>query len=125
MRTKGYRDLLVWQKSVDFCEQVYLLTATFPDREIYGLSNQLRRAAVSVPSNIAEGTGRITSGEFVQSVGHARVSVFEIETQLLLAERLKYLGNEGCSELLAVTQEIGRMCNGLINSLQRSRSRTN
>ncbi len=66
--TKSYRDLLVWQKSFDLCEQVYLLTATFPEREIYGLSSQLRRAAVSVPSNLAQGTGRITSGEFARSV---------------------------------------------------------
>ena len=96
---------------------IYRASEDFPSREIYGLTSQIRRAAVSVPSNIAEGAGRITRGEFVQSVGHARGSLLEVETQLIVAQRLGYLNTEKTDELLEVTNEIGRITNGLIRSL--------
>jgi four helix bundle protein len=86
------------------------------------LTSQIRRAAVSVPSNIAEGTGRITRGEYVQSVGYARGSLLEIETQLIIAQRLGYLGSQETDKLLEVTSEIGRVANGLIRALSRSAS---
>jgi len=86
---------------------------------MYGLASQIRRAAVSVPSNIAEGAGRITRGEFVQSVGYARGSLLEVETQLIVAERLGYLSANETERLLRVTNEIGRVANGLIRSLTR------
>jgi four helix bundle protein len=118
MNTKSYRDLVAWQKGIDLCESIYRASAEFPSHEMYGLASQIRRAAVSVPSNIAEGAGRITRGEFVQSVGYARGSLLEVETQLIVAERLGYLSaNE--TELLRITNEIGRVANGLIRSLTR------
>ena len=78
MNIKSYQDLVVWQKGIDLCESVYRVSAAFPIEEVYGLTSQIRRAAVSVPSNIAEGAGRITKGEFIQSVGHARGSLLEV-----------------------------------------------
>jgi four helix bundle protein len=122
MSVKSYRDLVAWQKGIDLCELIYRASAAFPSHELYGLTGQIRRAAVSVPSNIAEGTGRITKGEFSQSVGYARGSLLEVETQLILAKRLGYLGSNETDELLEVTNEIGRVTNGLILSLNRNHS---
>jgi four helix bundle protein len=119
MNTKSYRDLVAWQKGIDLCESIYRASAEFPSHEMYGLASQIRRAAVSVPSNIAEGAGRITRGEFVQSVGYARGSLLEVETQPIVAERLGYLSANETERLLRVTNEIGRVANGLIRSLTR------
>jgi four helix bundle protein len=119
MDIKSYQDLVVWHKGIDLCELVYRASAAFPSHEVYGLTSQIRRAAVSVPSNIAEGAGRITKGEFVQSVGHARGSLFEVETQLFVAKRLGYLPSNETDGLFEVTNEIGRLTNGLIRSLTR------
>jgi four helix bundle protein len=119
MSIKSYRDLVAWQKGIDLCELIYRASSRFPREEIYGLTSQIRRAAVSVPSNIAEGTGRITKGEFVQSVGHARGSLLEVETQLIVAQRLGYLDSNETDELLELTNEIGKITNGLIRSLTR------
>ena len=112
-----YRDLLVWQKGIELCESIYVISREFPREELYGLTTQIRRAAVSVPSNIAEGSGRTTRGEFVQSVGHCRGSLFEVETQLLVAQRVSYLCKEQIQPLLVLTDEIGRLSSGLIRSL--------
>jgi four helix bundle protein len=112
-----YRDLLVWQKGIELCESIYVISREFPREELYGLTTQIRRAAVSVPSNIAEGSGRTTRGEFVQSVGHRRGSLFEVETQLLVAQRVSYLCKEQIQPLLVLTDEIGRLSSGLIRSL--------
>jgi four helix bundle protein len=122
MNVKTYRDLVAWQKGIDLCELVYRASAAFPRREIYGLTSQIRRAAVSVPSNIAEGAGRITKGEFVQSIGHARGSLLEIETQLIVAQRLGYLDAKETDALLTVTNEVGKLSNGLIRSLKQNPS---
>jgi four helix bundle protein len=81
------------------------------------LTTQIRRAAISVPSNIAEGSGRTTRGEFIQSVGHSRGSLFELETQLLVAKQVSYLGQQQIEPLLVLTEEIGRLSSGLIRSL--------
>jgi four helix bundle protein len=91
MNIKSYRDLVAWQKGIDLCELIYRASAAFPSNEMYGLTSQIRRAAISVPSNIAEGAGRITKGEFIQSVGYARGSLFEVETQLIVAKRFGYM----------------------------------
>ncbi len=112
---RSYKDLIVWQKSMDLVADVYRVTQHFPKEEIYGLTSQIRRAAVSIPSNIAEGQGRLTRGEFRQSLGHSRGSLFETETQLLIAERLDYVLDP--EPLLDRTAEIGRLLNGLLNSL--------
>jgi len=110
---EGHRDLQVWQKSVEFVTDIYRETATFPRSEVYGLTNQVRRAAVSVPSNIAEGSGRSSKKEFAQFLCHARGSLLEVETQLEIARNLGYLSDKSASELLSKANEIGRMLNGL------------
>ena len=96
---KDYRDLIVWQKAMDLVEAIYRTTATFPREEIYGLTSQLRRAAVSIPSNIAEGNGRNTTRDYVHFLGMAYGSVKEVETQVLIAERLRYIDSSHSSQL--------------------------
>ena len=88
---KNYRDLVIWQKGIALVKEIYLLTQKFPQTEIYGLSNQLRRAAVSIPSNIAEGQSRQHTGEFRQFLHMALGSLAEVDTQLVIAKELSYL----------------------------------
>ena len=99
---------------------VYKSTHEFPKTEIYGLATQMRRAAVSIPSNIAEGQARLTTAEFKQSLGHARGSLTEVETYILLAQELGYLQNDESEGLLARAAEVGKILNGLLNSLGRA-----
>lgn len=96
---------------------VYRSTQTFPRTETYGLVSQLRRAAVSIPSNIAEGQARLSTGEFRQFLGNARGSLMEVETQILLAQELGYLERDERNNLLSTSAEVGRILNGLLNSL--------
>jgi four helix bundle protein len=117
---RSYRDLIAWQKAMVLVTDVYRWTACFPKGEIYGLTAQLRRAAISVPSNIAEGQGRVSTGEFKQFLGHARGSLLEVGTQLQIAENLGYLSSERCAVLLGQCSEVGRVLNGLIASLPRT-----
>jgi four helix bundle protein len=113
---KHYKDLLVWQKAIALVANVYVVTRSFPREELYGLTSQVRRAAVSVPSNIAEGQARLTPGEFRHFLGIARGSLAELDTQLIIAEKLGYLTETGpVFEQLA---EVGRMLSGLISSLK-------
>ena len=112
----NYQDLIVWQKAMDLVQAVYKITAGFPKEELYGLTSQLRRAAVSIPSNIAEGQGRRTTGDFQRFLAIAHGSLREVETQMLIAKRLNYLNNERTSHLMESTSEIGRLINGLPNS---------
>ena len=114
---KSYRDLVVWKKAMALVLQVYQSTQSFPKIETYGLVSQLRRAAVSVPSNIAEGQARISTGEFRQFLGNARGSLTEVETQILIAQGLGYLQAEESENLLDATAEVGRILNGLLSSL--------
>ena len=118
-RVLCYRDLLAWQKAVALVLEIYRRTESFPKAEIYGLVSQLRRAAVSVPSNIAEGHARRSTGEFRQFLGYALGSLTEMETQIIIAERLGYLCKESSHDLLVRTAEVGRIINGLIRSLRR------
>jgi four helix bundle protein len=120
MPVQSYRELFAWQKAMDFTAEVYRVTRRFPKEELYGVTSQLRRAAVSVPSNIAEGQGRQTTGEFRQFLGQARGSLLETETQILLSERLEYLDHETTESLLEQSAEVGRILNGLLNSLKGS-----
>jgi four helix bundle protein len=108
-----------WQKGVELVTNVDRLTQDFPRTEIYGLTNQMRRAAVSIPSNIAEGQGRLSKGGFKQFLGHARGSVFELESQVLIARNLEYLNAENATCLLQQIDELGRILNGLLKSLDR------
>ncbi len=121
MAVRTYRDLLAWQRGMDFAEAVYKTTDCLPKNEEYGLKVQLRRAAVSIPSNIAEGQGRQSTGEFLQFLGHARGSLLEAETQVLLASRLGYFSSEQAETLLKLGSAIARVLNGLISSLGGSR----
>jgi four helix bundle protein len=120
MAVRSYRELIAWQKAMDFVTEVYRATRTFPKEEIYGMTSQLRRAAVSIPSNIAEGQGRQTTGEFRQFLGHARGSLLETETQIVLSERLEYLGSKTTGVIVEHAAELGRILNGLIRSLEKS-----
>jgi four helix bundle protein len=120
MSSTTYRDLVAWQKAIDLCELVYRASAAFPQHELYGLTSQLRRGAVSVPSNLAEGSGRITNGEFLQAIGHARGSLLEVETQLIIANRLGYLDCKEMDLLFRATAEVGKLTNGLLRSLKQS-----
>jgi four helix bundle protein len=123
MAVQSYRELIAWQKAMDFTAEVYRITQTFPKQELYGVTSQLRRAAVSIPSNIAEGQGRQTTGEFRQFMGHARGSLLETETQILLSERLEYLDHKTTENLLKQSAEVGRILNGLLGSLEGSHRR--
>lgn len=115
-----YRDLVVWQKAMDLAEQIYRLTTKYPREERYGLSSQLRRAAVSIPSNIAEGQGRRSSDEeFVRFLQIAIGSLCELETQIALSRRLAFIGQEQSDQLHTSTEEVGRLLNGLIRSKRR------
>lgn len=113
-----YDDLEVWRAAMELVVQIYQLTKQFPKEEIYGLTSQLRRAAVSVPSNIAEGKGRFSDRELVQFLGHARGSLFEIETQVQLSERLQYITKQECERLRRETARVGQMLNGFIRSVR-------
>jgi four helix bundle protein len=114
---KSYRDLEVWQKAMDLVVECYRITNKFPRSELYGLTSQLRRAAVSVPSNIAEGRERQHTKEFVQHLAIAYGSLAELETHLQIAQRLNYLDSRQVRQVLEKTSEVGRMLNGLRRSL--------
>lgn len=113
---RDFRQLIVWQKAMEMVTEIYKATRSFPKEEIYGLTSQIRRSAVSIPSNIAEGQGRNTKGEFLQFLGIAKGSLCEIETQILIAKNLEYLSTTDAFE--DRINEIGRLLNGLINSLK-------
>jgi four helix bundle protein len=119
MALKHYRELIVWQKAMNLVEFMYKATAHFPNTELYGLTSQIRRAAVSIPSNIAEGQGRNTTRDFLHFLSMANGSLREVETQVMIAERLGYIKKQAESELLGATAEIGRLLNGLCNSLKK------
>jgi four helix bundle protein len=117
---KNYRELVAWQKAMDLVTMVYDVTQHWPKTEVYGLTNQIRRAAVSIPSNIAEGQGRASTKEFLHHLSMARGSLRDVGAQLLIAQRLGYTAPEAATQLLAGTAEAGRLLNGLYRSLDRS-----
>jgi four helix bundle protein len=114
---KSYRELIAWQKAMDLVEAVYAATRAFPDIERYGLASQLQRSAVSVPSNIAEGQGRRSTKELLQHLAIAHGSLCEMETQLLIAQRLEYLEPKQADALLIAAAEVGRLIQGLSRAL--------
>jgi four helix bundle protein len=113
---KGHKDLDVWKKSVDLVVELYKITASFPKEEIYGLTSQMRRAAVSIPSNIAEGAGRRGNKEFVQFLHISLGSLAELETQIIIAGRLQFIAE--IDPLLNACLAIKRMLNGLVASVR-------
>lgn len=117
MEIKSYRDLHAWQRAMDFVTVVYQATAKFPRDEIYGLTSQLRRSAVSVPSNIAEGHGRQSTRDFINFLSIAYGSLNEAQTQIVIAHRLSYLTADEAQSLESLSQEVGRLINGLSRSL--------
>ena len=113
-----YKDLIVWQRSKALASEIYRITENFPNSELYGLTSQVRRAAVSVPSNIAEGQGRLTRGEFQQFLGQARGSLLELKTQLSIAVDLGFLDAREFAAVEPRIAEINRLLNGLLESLR-------
>ena len=113
-----FKDLIAWRKAMDLVEEIYRLTNSFPPQENYRLVDQLRRAAVSVPSNIAEGQARYTKKDFRHFLRTAKGSVAEIETQILIAQRLGYIKQDSCERCIASIREVGRILAGLISSLE-------
>jgi four helix bundle protein len=119
MRVKNYRELIVWQKAMDLVEGVYKSSRDFPREEVYALTSQIRRAAVSIPSNIAEGQGRKSTSEFLHHLSIAHGSLREVETQTLIAHRLHYLAQATTDDVMNSAAEVGRLLNGLMASLTR------
>ena len=114
----SYRDLIVWKKGMELVKAIYNATDAFPQHEIYGLVSQLRRAAVSIPSNIAEGQAHYTNPEFVRFLRHARGSLAEIETQLLIAVDRNYIPKPSAEQIFGQIDELGRILSGLIKSMR-------
>jgi four helix bundle protein len=119
MGIRSYRDLDVWRKAMDLVVGCYKITNQFPRSEVYGLTSQVRRAAVSVPANIAEGNGRSHTKEYLHHLSVAYGSLMEVETHLQIAARLNYINEASLNALLDRSGEVGRMLNGLIQSLNR------
>ena len=117
---KSFEQLIVWQKAHQFVLGIYRFSENFPRHETYGLTSQLRRAAVSIPANIAEGQGRRLTGEYRQFLGHARGSLWELDTHLEVSFRLNYINQLQYQELRDKLDEIGRRLNGLLRSLQQT-----
>ena len=117
MKTRHFRDLQIWRRSMALAREIYDATERFPKSEMFGLASQMRRSAVSVPSNIAEGHGRLSDKSFAQFLGNARGSLFELETQIELACSLGFIERNRSEPLLLEVNEIARMMNGLLNRI--------
>jgi four helix bundle protein len=117
MGVKHYQELIAWQKAMDLVVLIYKVTSGFPKEEVFALTAQVRRAAVSVPSNIAEGQGRVTTRDFLHFLSIAQGSLQETETQILIGERLNYLKPEQKAQILALSSDVGRLTSGLVNAL--------
>ncbi len=115
--TRGYRDLVAWQRAMELVDEVYEVSESWPSREQFGLIQQVRRSAVSVPSNIAEGNGRSGSREFRHHLSLAHGSLCEMETQLLIARRRQFTNDETIERTLRLSDEVGRLLRGLMRSL--------
>jgi four helix bundle protein len=115
--TRSYKDLLVWQKGIALAKTVYRLTQKYPSEEKFGLVAQMRRAAVSIPSNIAEGQARHTTGEFIQFISHAEGSVAELDTQLILSIELEFCGDTNAESAFRIISELRKMLNVLRRKL--------
>jgi len=113
IRATSYKDLIVWQKGIALVKRVYQITRLFPGEEKFGLVSQMRRAAVSIPSNIAEGQARHTTGEFIQFISHSEGSVAELDTQLIIAVELGYCHAADVADAFKLISEIRRMLNAL------------
>jgi four helix bundle protein len=117
-RTRHFRDLVAWQKAMELARQVYLVTEEFPKSEIFGLRMQLRRSSVSVASNIAEGHGRLTDAQLRNSLGMARGSLYELQTQIELARDMKFIEDGPERNLLGTCVDVAKLINGLLGVLE-------
>ena len=117
-KMKSYRDLIVWQKSMNLVTQVYQAIRSFPKEEMFGLANQIRRCSVSIPSNMAEGYGRQASGDYIRHLQISRGSLFELQTQLEICLNIQYLSKGEYDNLCELCNEIERMLNSLIKKLK-------
>lgn len=117
MPSRNYADLIAWQKAMDLAEAVYAASTALPSDERFGLTSQIRRAAMSIPANIAEGEGRRTRGDLRRHLSIANGSLRELETHVILARRLHYFSNEDSERLLDQASEVGRIISGLSKSL--------
>jgi four helix bundle protein len=115
--SRNYQDLIAWQRAMDFVTHVYEASASFPPDERFALTSQLRRSAISIPSNIAEGQGRLSKAEFKRFLAIAHGSLREAETQLMIAVRLCYLPQQRADATLGLASEVGRLNRGLMKSL--------
>ena len=118
------KDLIAWQQAMDLVEMVYKLTAKLPKEELYGLTSQMRRCAVSIASNIAEGQGRNSKGEFYQFLGNARGSLEELRTQVLIAQRLRFVVEPEVEKVLEQLERVARLLNGLMQAVKPKALRT-
>ena len=116
---KTYRELEVWKKAMDLAVAVYGLTEQFPKKELYGLTSQMQRAAVSVPANIAEGYGRVHRGDYLHHLSIARGSLAELETHITLAVRLGFVPRDTATPIWNMTQDVGKMLSRIISTLQK------
>ncbi|MCZ7607077.1 MAG: four helix bundle protein [Planctomycetota bacterium] len=117
MAELNVRELDVWKVSMDLVAEVYRATRSWPKEELYGLTSQIRRAAVSIPSNVAEGQGRNSTQEFLRFLGISYGSLMEVQTQLLIAERLGYLDGTQAKEVVQLAERVAKLINGLKRSL--------
>jgi len=121
---KSFHDLVAWQKSMELVTEIYKVSQKFPKEEMFGLTSQIRRAAVSIPSNIAEGRGKSSKGEFQQFLYHARGSLAEVETQLILATNLGYLEKQEISHIMDLISRVGRLLHGLLSAIKNPKPKT-
>jgi four helix bundle protein len=120
-KIQSYKDLLIWQKGIEITEKVYLLTKSFPSEEIYSLTNQIKRATVSIPSNIAEGFGRNSTKSYVNFLKISRGSLYELETQLIIAEKQNFISDlDLLQSIIELISEEGKMINSYINKIELS-----
>lgn len=120
MAVNSYRDLKVWQKAMELVVASYRITTLLPKTEVYGLASQIQRAAVSIPANIAEGHGRDHLGDYLHHLSMAKGSLMELETHLLIASSLSYLGKDDLEQVFMRTAELGKMLAGLSRNLKKS-----
>lgn len=121
MAIRDFRDLIVWQKAMDLVELIYELTREFPDEERFGLRLQLRKASVSVPSNIAEGNGRYSTKDYLRFLSISSGSLRETQTDVLVAKRLRYINDDKTIQAMVLCEEVARLLSRLVQSLRRSK----
>ncbi len=122
-KIESFKDLIVWQKGIELVNEIYKVTKPFPKEEMYGLSSQIRRAAISIPANIAEGWGRGTTKNYIQFLEISRGSLFELNTLIIISYNQEYLNREICDEIENKLNETGRMLNALITTLENKNSK--